>query len=158
MNIKKAIGAGLLVFAIQFAAMSVLSNTIGPLLGANQWAGYAWQALMVVILVAIVYYIAKWYFTGNTINTKNGLYLGIVLVVVSFIVNILQVIPALIFGQDIVQPLIQYVTSISFLVTAGITVAAAVFAGYYGHKKTHAACKVEGAVGNCMPEDAIEKK
>ncbi len=158
MNIKKAIGAGLLVFAIQFAMVNVIGNTVGPFLGQSAWAGYAWQAAMVALLVAIVYFIARWYFTGNGVNAIKGFYLGLVLVATSFIINLVQTMPALIAGQNIWQPLLQYVSSLSFWVTVVITVASAVLAGYMGAKKHMGACEVKEAIGACMPEEEAGKE
>jgi len=158
MNIKKAIGTGLLVFAVQFASVSVIGNTFGPLLGTSAWAGYAWQAAMVLLLVAIVYCTARWYFTGTIATAIKGFYLGIVVVAVSFVINLLQTIPAIALGQNISQPLLQYVSSISFWVTVVITVASATCAGFMGARRHSGACSVKGAVAACMPKEGTEEK
>jgi len=157
MNIKKAIGAGLLVFAVQFASVSVVGNTIGPFLGQSTWAGYAWQAAMALLLAGIVYCIARWYFSASASSTLQGAYLGLIIVATSFIVNLLQTIPALAFGQDIVGPLMQYVTSISFLITAVITIGAAAFAGCL-KAKNKPQCDVQNAIKTCMPNAGEDTK
>jgi len=154
MNIKKAIGAGLLVFAIQLAVINVLSGLVGPFLGDSTTAGYIWQAVLIVAFTVIVYYTAKWYFIGNKATIKTGVYLGLVLVATNFAVNLLQAIPAIVFKQDILQPLLQYVSSVPFLITSAVTVAGATLAGYLHHKKH--ACNIQDAVGACMPKEAEE--
>ncbi len=152
MNIKKAIGAGLLVFAIQFASVSVIGNTVGPFLGQGAWASYIWQVAMALLLAGIVYCIARWYFIANTSSTLQGAYLGLIIVATSFIVNLLQTIPALAFGQDIIGPLMQYITSIAFLITTVITIGAATFAGCL-KAKHKPQCDVQNAIKTCMPKE-----
>jgi len=158
MNIQKAIGAGLLVFAIQFAMVSVIGNTVGPFLGRSAWAGYVWQAAMVALLVGIVYFVARWYFRGTATSYLQGLYLGLAIVVTGFVVNLLQTIPALAGGQSITEPLLQYVTSVSFWVTVAITLGSAMLAGYMGTKRHMGACNIKDAVGACMPETHPKEK
>jgi hypothetical protein len=136
MNIKKAIGAGLLVFAIQYAAVSVIGNTIGPLLVGGKYVEYIWQGIMAILLVGIVCRTTKWYFKDNTSNWINGLYVGLVFVVTSFMINLLQAIPALVAGQDVLGPIISYVSSVSFWITVSITVAAATMSGYINGRCT----------------------
>ncbi len=136
MNIKKAVGAGLLVFAIQFAAVSVAGNTLGPILGSSAWAGYLWQAIMIALLMAIVYCTAKWYFADNTANWINGLYLGLIFVVTSFTINLLQTIPALMAGRDVLGPIQTYISGWPFWITVAITIAATTLSGYISGKCT----------------------
>jgi hypothetical protein len=149
MNILKAIGAGLLVFSIQFTSVTVLGNAIGPFLGTSATAGYVWQGAMILLLIAIVYFTSKWYFTGNPVSALKGALLGASFVVTSLVLNLLQTIPAIAAGQNITTPLLQYVTSIPFIITVVITIGAAAAAGHFCTKRS--ACKIEEAVGNAMP-------
>ncbi len=153
MNYKKAFGAGLLVFAIQMASVSVIGNAIGPLLGQSAWAGYVWQAMMVVLLISIVYFVSLWYFNSAKSTPLYGLYLGVIIVLVGFLVNMIQVIPALVFGQNILQPLLQYIISIGFWITVAITIGFTVLASIL-HSRSHMKkCNVKNAISSCMPEE-----
>ncbi|GEM_PF-6301153 len=154
MNIRKAIGTGLLVFAIQFALVSVIGNIFGPFLGSSVTMGYVWQAVMVLLLIGIVHCASKWYFTGNTVNITKGLYLGLTLVLTSLTINLLQALPALAIGQDVVTPILNYVTSIPFWLTVGITIVTTTLTAYHAQKKR--ACNLKGAMGACMPKDKCQ--
>ncbi len=154
MNYKKALGAGLLVFAIQFALVSVLSNLIGPFLGASQFANYIWQGVMVVLLIAIVYFVSRWYFIGNKASLQNGAYLGLILVVTSVAVTLIQAIPAMVLGRntngEVTAAIVDYLTGIPFLLTAAVTIGAAVGTAYL--RQRTADCNVKDAIGSQMPE------
>jgi len=91
---------------------------------------------MVIILAGIVCRVAKWYFNENTASWLNGLYLGASFVVTSFVVNLLQAIPALVAGQDILGPIQTYVSGWPFWITVGITLAAAALSGYHNGRCT----------------------
>jgi len=152
MNYTKAVGAGLLVFAIQFALVNVVGNIVGPFLpNAGVWAGYAWQAVMIMFLIAIVYHVSKWYFTGNNVSIVNGVLLGLILVVTNVVVTLAQAIPALLLGQDIKDAVVSYLTSVPFWLTVGITVAAAAATAYWRHRVS--SCNVKEAISACMPQD-----
>ncbi len=156
MNIKKAIGAGLLVFAIQFTIANIVSNMAGPFLTEGSWGVYTMQIVMTLILVAIVCGMARWYFTGNSATCAKGSILGLIFVAVGFAVSMLQIVPAIILKQDILQPLMQYMISIPFLVPAAVTVGAATLAGHMSMKRS--ACNAKDAVSSCMPSDADKAK
>jgi hypothetical protein len=149
MNYKKAIGAGLLVYAVQFSLVSVLSNLIGPFLGTSSVANYAWQGAMILVLIAIVHCVSRWYFTGNSANLKNGAYLGAILVVTNVSVTLVQAVPAIILGNNVTDAIIAYLTGVPFLLTAAITVAAATGTAYLRHKAM--GCNVKDAIGSHMP-------
>ncbi len=153
MNYKKAVGAGLLVFAIQFSLVNVLGNLIGPFLGTGQAYVYGWQAFMILVLVTIVYFVSKWYFTGNKVTLNNGLYLGAILVATNVVITLVQAVPAAILGQSVTSAIVTYLTGWPFILTAVITVAAATGTAYL-NRKISADCNVKDAISASMPKDS----
>ncbi len=153
MNIKKALGAGLLVFVIQFTVANIVSNMAGPFLSEGSWWVHTVQIAMALLLVAIVYCISRWYFSCNSSNCTKGAILGLIFVAVGFAVSLLQVLPAIILRQDILQPLLQYVISLPFLVPALITITTATLAGYIQMKRN--AKNAKNVVSTCIPSDSV---
>ncbi len=154
LNIKKAVGAGLLVFTIQFTVVNIFSNMAGPFIKPGSWMIYAWQVVMYLVLVAIVYTTSRWYFKGNSSALTDGALLGVVFVLTGFIINLLQVIPAVALGRDIVNPILAYLKSTPFLIATGITIATTILTTYIINKKasTKSTPKSDGnkeACGDC---------
>ena len=156
MNYKKAVGAGLLAFAIQFSLVNVLSNLIGPFLGNSKVYVYSWQAFMVLMLIAIVYFVSKWYFVGNKTSVLNGVILGVILVVTNMAITLAQAVPAAVLGvgQNVGSAIITYLTGWPFIITAIITIVASI-PKWYGSSVD---CNVKDAIGSCMPKDGDDKK
>ncbi len=154
MNIQKAIGAGLLVFAFQFSFVSVLNTVVTPFLiqfQAGNFVAYAWQVFIAAVFVAIVYFVARWYFSGNKVDVLHGFYLGVMVTLVNFVINLLQALPFIVYGENVWFQMSDYFKSFGFWVTVILTVFAAMFAGFMGARKKAEACNVENAIGSCMP-------
>lgn len=153
-NAIRAVAAGLLVFVIQVGVASVVNNVAVPLLSllnAGTWLAYTWQVVMGLVLAAIVYFVARWYF-NRVGSIVHGFYLGVTMVVVNLVLVVLQALPALAYGQNITGDLLGYLASLAFWLTSGITIVAAMAAGYMKRNNMH--WDVKAAVRTCMPNDA----
>jgi len=161
MNIKKAIGAGLLVLAIQGLVLNILNAVIVPFLSKlpTQWATaiqYVWQTILVIVLIAIIYCVLRWYFTGRTATPVKGFYVGIVMAIVALVVTLLPAVPALLLGTGtsfVISGITGYLSSLAFWVTTGVTIFAATLAGFFQGRNRAQKHNVRDAIATHMPDE-----
>ena len=166
MNIKKAIGAGLLVLAIQTLAMQILNSVVIPFLNKvpTNWVPtvqYAWQFVIALLLIVIIYCVMRWYFTGITATPVKGFYVGIVMAIVTLVVTLLPAIPALLLGTGtsfVISGVTGYLSSLAFWITTGVTIFAATLAGFFQGRNRAQKHNVRDAVTTSMPQEDTEKE
>jgi hypothetical protein len=137
MNVKQGIFAGVIAYASHFTALSFLSGFLAPIVGTYSWAGTAWQGIVILVTVAIVFASTVWYFkkTGIQGTFVSGLKVGVIIAIVGFLITMTQELPAVLKGGVIVEYFTNIASNWLFFLSLGITIASATAAGFWKSMK-----------------------
>ncbi len=95
MNIKRALGFGVMMWILIFVAVSIIMFL--PFLEGREVLPYL---IYWVVLVPMVLFSAKWYFRVDPPTLKKGFFLGVIGVLVGTVLDLIITIPLFI-AQDI---------------------------------------------------------
>ena len=134
MDVKRALWMGFLVYIISF----IIGTIVGILMGvdfstAASVPDSVW-AVNIVLAIIIVGTFGVWYFKKVTPSWKQGALLGIMFVLVGFIIDLLLVIPWIMFS-DSPADIVSYYTNPLFWLTLLLIVLTTAVVGWFKGRK-----------------------
>lgn len=126
MNLKRAIGFGVMMWVLIFVAFSIIMFL--PFLAGKT----TWQYVIYWILfIPIALLTTKWYFKADPPTTKKGFMLGVIGLVVGSILDLVITIPLFISqGRSYAEGLAEFYGNWEILVSFGLFVVICTYAGW----------------------------
>ena len=136
MNLKRAIGISLLTYISTFIVGMVAALIMGLDLTSTDAPPPEMFYISAVAAVVIAALFSVWYFKGKGIekNAKQGLFFGITLIIIGFIMDIITFIPYVLGGGSY-NDLFSYYANPVFLVTLVLILGTPAAIGHFLSKK-----------------------
>ena len=130
MKLKRAIGIGLVLYAVTFIVGVILTLVGSANFSSPQEIPRIYWLTTIIVTVLLTGLASIWYFKGKNVKrtVKEGFFLGIAFIVLGFIIDILLFIPALL-SQNGLQVVIDYYTEPAFYITLVLVLATTIFVG-----------------------------
>ena len=118
MNLKRAIGIGLLTYICTFIVGIIAALGMGLDMTSTDTPPPEMFYISAVAAVIIASLFSVWYFKGKNVkpSAKQGLYFGVTLIIIGFIMDIVTFIPYVLGGGSY-NDLLSYYANPIFLVT-----------------------------------------
>ena len=143
MNLRKAVLLGLLAYAMSFAASIIILLVLGVEPSNLQDIPTSAYIIGMLASIAITIICCLWYFKKEKASAEDGFKVGIILVAVSFFVDLIFFGVNALTATGTKEILIQYYANIYFLLTIVLVIITSAIIGHFKKKAVSVAKKTK---------------